>query len=118
MASPRELQIVRDLAKQYADIANDPIQDERRDLSHALLNQRGQAHTLVGLGGVGKTALAAQVLQDVAGDFEGVDGQAVVFPLDIEVELAGRDSKASCEVFNHVFDLAAFHCGGGDIGAS
>ena len=32
MPSSRDLQTVRELAKQYLDIANDPIQDERRDL--------------------------------------------------------------------------------------
>jgi len=46
-------------------------QQERHDLTQALRTHPSDAHTLVGLGGVGKTALAAQVVQDVAEDFEG-----------------------------------------------
>ena len=32
MSGSKDLQILRDLAKQYMEIANKPIQDERRDL--------------------------------------------------------------------------------------
>ncbi len=46
---------------------------ERDELAHALRDGRGAVHTLSGMGGVGKTALAARVVHDLigSGDFPG-----------------------------------------------
>ncbi|MGD9099627.1 MAG: NB-ARC domain-containing protein, partial [Anaerolineae bacterium] len=46
-------------------------QETLRQLTQALRTQRGAVHTLAGLGGVGKTALAAQAARQVGGDFPG-----------------------------------------------
>jgi len=43
----------------------------RRELVEALRNAPGAAQTLVGLGGVGKTALAQQLARDLRSDFPG-----------------------------------------------
>ena len=51
MPSPNDLRTVRDLAKRYMEIANDPIQDERRDLwrkLNSLERTRPLVYTLLG----------------------------------------------------------------------